>query len=138
MSPPLQVTTPIDWVREHTPLVHLPHMLPWGGSHEEEEEAPPPSSLGMRLAGRTKTAWHDATAGTLATMMSARDTAAAAYDGALKRAGLREEERSRLQRARDNLDLATARVWTLLDYGPSYAPSAWVVGRWASAMVDDS
>jgi hypothetical protein len=117
------VTTPIDWVRGHTPSVHMPHLPSGWGGGGHEEEAHPPSSLGARLAGRTKTAWHDATAGTLAAMMSARDTAAAAYDGALKRAGLREEERSRLQRARDNMDIATARVWTLLGYGPTYTPS---------------
>lgn len=87
--------------------VSAPASESWFGSHEESAVESHPS-FGGRIAEGARSAWHDATARTLATTMNARDATISAYDAALRRVGLRPEERSRLQRARDELDTATA------------------------------
>lgn len=105
----LKVTGPLEWMKEHKPSLHIP-----GFGHEEPETPP---SFGERFTESARSTWHDATARTMAAMMNACDAAAAGYDTALKRVGLREEERSRLDRAWDRLNEATARVWHILGYG---------------------
>lgn len=88
------------------------------GPHEEAATGGGVTALGHHIAE----GWHDTTARTLSAMLTARDTAAAAFDASLKRAGLREEDRSALRWARDNLEGATARMWDALGY--HYEPRA--------------
>lgn len=110
------MTSSLGWMR-----AYLPSAL--GGSSAADVEGPHEEAAAATGGGVTiAEGWHDTTARTLSAMLTARDTAAAAFDASLKRAGLREEDRSALRWARDNLEGATARMWDALGY--HYEPRA--------------
>ena len=111
------VAAPAAWLREHA-----------AGPH-------PGFSFGAAAphGGTSAALIRDALARGLAATLTAREAALGAYDAALKRTGLRPEQRSALTRARDHLEAATGRLWAALGYGDPEPPaSSW--GRVEAAV----
>ncbi len=81
--------------------------------------APPEPST---LLEKTRKRWDETTARTLASLFRARDTTAGYTDLALKKTGLREEQKTRLEKARANVDHA---MHNLLESLGWHTPSTW-------------
>lgn len=78
-----------------------------------EETAPPPS---ISVLNKARSTWEDASAKALASFFRARDAATSATDQALIGAGLKEERKSAIGRARDNMDAAFHRLGLALGW----------------------